>query len=140
MAGSVNKVILVGRLGRDPELRFTPGGLPVCNLTLATSTFSGEGETKEEITEWHRIVAFGRLAEICGQYLSKGRLIYVEGRLQTRKWEDKNGVTRYTTEVIMSNMQILDSKKDEPVIPQEEPPQDVLKEVEKEEEEDDIPF
>ncbi len=153
MAGSVNKVILVGRLGRDPEVRITAGGLQVCNLTIATSTFSqSDSGLKEEVTEWHRVVAFGRLAEICSQFLSKGRLVYVEGRLQTRKWEDRNGFVRYTTEIIMTNMQILDSKKDElssqdvakVSLPPDEPkanePLDQPSHEEEEEEEDDIPF
>ena len=141
MAGSVNKVILIGRLGRDPEMRFTPGGLPVCNMVIATSTYTGEGEGKEEVTEWHRVVAFGKLAEICGQYLSKGRLVYVEGRLQTRRWEDRNGNVRYTTEIIINNMQILDSKKEEPVPPPE--PKEEFEDIKVEEvkeEEDEIPF
>ena len=107
MAG-VNKVILVGRLAQDPEMRYTPDGTAVANFSIATSEEwkdrdSGE---KRERTEWHRIVAWRRLGEICGEYLSKGRQVYVEGRLQTRSWE-KDGVTRYTTEIIATTVQFL---------------------------------
>ncbi len=110
MAG-VNKVILVGRLGRDPEMRYTPDGTAVANFSIATSEEwkdrdSGE---KRERTEWHRIVAWRRLGEICGEYLAKGRQVYVEGRLQTRSWE-KDGVTRYTTEITASTVQFLGGK------------------------------
>lgn len=107
----VNKVILIGRLGADPEVRFTPDGTMVANLRLATNDYrkdkSGE---RIERTEWHRIVTFGKLAEICQSYLSKGKLTYIEGRLQTRTWEDKEGVKRSTTEIVASNMQMLDGK------------------------------
>lgn len=104
----INKVILIGNLGRDPEIRYTTSGQAVANFTLATT----EGRTnkdgeKQEYTEWHRIVAWGRLAEICGEYLSKGKMIYIEGTLRTRSWEDKEGKTRWTTEVIARNMQML---------------------------------
>ena len=107
MAG-VNKVILVGNLGRDPELRYTQGGQAVANFTLATteSWMSKDGQ-KEERTEWHRIVVWGRIAENCAQYLAKGRSVYVEGRLQTREWEDKEGQKRRTTEVSAQNVQFL---------------------------------
>src|SRR3990172_10055992 len=107
MAG-VNKVILVGNLGKDPEIRYTPGGVAVANFTLATSEnwTSKEGK-KETKTEWHRIVAFGRLAEICGEYLNKGKQVYIEGRIQTRQWEDKDGNKRYTTEIVAQTMQFL---------------------------------
>lgn len=107
----VNKVILIGRLGADPEVRYTPDGTMVTNLRLATNEYrkdkSGE---RVDRTEWHRIVTFGKLAEICQSYLAKGRLTYIEGRLQTRTWEDKEGVKRSTTEIIASNMQILEPK------------------------------
>ncbi len=107
----VNKVILIGRLGADPEVRYTPDGTMVTNLRLATNEYrkdkSGE---RVDRTEWHRIVTFGKLAEICQSYLAKGRLTYIEGRLQTRTWEDKEGVKRSTTEIIASNMQILEAK------------------------------
>jgi single-strand DNA-binding protein len=107
----VNKVILIGRLGADPEVRYTPDGTMVANLRLATNEYrkdkSGE---RIDRTEWHRIVTFGKLAEICQSYLSKGKLTYIEGRLQTRSWEDKDGIKRSTTEIVASSMQMLDSK------------------------------
>ncbi|MDR1529360.1 MAG: single-stranded DNA-binding protein [Burkholderiales bacterium] len=106
---SVNKVILIGNLGRDPEMRYTTGGDAVANFSIATTDqwkdkSSGE---KKESTEWHRIVLFGRTAEIAGEYLKKGRPVYIEGRLQTRKWTDKDGNDRYTTEIIGDRMQLL---------------------------------
>ncbi len=104
----VNKVILIGNLGADPELRHTPSGTAVSNLRLATTeVFSNREGEKNKRTEWHRIVAFGRLAEICSQYLKKGRQVYIEGRLQTREWEDQKGDKRYTTEIIATNMVML---------------------------------
>ncbi len=107
MAG-VNKVILVGHLGRDPELRYTQSGQAVANFTLATSeSYSKRDGEREERTEWHRIVAWGRLAEICAEYLSKGRQIYIEGRIQTREWEDREGEKRRTTEIVAREMQML---------------------------------
>ncbi len=107
----VNKVILIGRLGRDPEVRYTPDGAMVTNFTLATDeSYKDKNGEKVQKTEWHRIVAFGKLAEICGNYLVKGKLVFVEGRIQTRSWEDKDGVKRFTTEIIANNMQMLDSK------------------------------
>ena len=110
MAG-INKVILVGRLGRDPEVRYTPDGAAVANFSIATSEEWKDKATgeKKERTEWHRIVAFRRLGEICGEYLSKGKQVYIEGRLQTRSWE-KDGVTKYTTEIIAYDMQFLGGK------------------------------
>ncbi len=110
---SINKVILIGNLGRDPEVRYTPSGAAVCNVTIATSRnwkdrTSGE---KVEETEWHRVVFYDRLAEIAGEYLKKGRSVYVEGRLKTRKWTDKDGVDKYTTEVVADNMQMLGSRE-----------------------------
>ncbi|MCH8029872.1 MAG: single-stranded DNA-binding protein [Candidatus Dadabacteria bacterium] len=107
---SVNKVILVGNLGRDPEIRYSPSGKPVANFTIATTevSTSKEGE-KREFTEWHRIVAWGRLAEICGEYLTKGKSVYIEGRIKTRQWEDKEGNKRWTTEIVANNMQMLGS-------------------------------
>jgi len=112
MARGVNKVILVGNLGKDPEVRYMPSGGAVTNITLATSEQwkdkqSGE---KRENTEWHRIVFFGRLAEIAGEYLKKGSQVYVEGRLQTRKWQGQDGQDRYTTEIIANEMQMLGSR------------------------------
>ncbi len=110
---SVNKVILIGNLGRDPEVRYTPSGGAVCNVTLATtrSWKSKESGEKVEETEWHRIVFYDRLAEIAGEYLKKGRSIYVEGRLKTRKWTDKDGAEKYTTEVIAQEMSMLGSRE-----------------------------
>jgi single-strand DNA-binding protein len=103
----VNKVILIGNLGADPEVRYTQSGAAVANFRLATTeTWKKEGE-KEELTEWHRVVTFGRLAEICGEYLSKGSKVYIEGRIQTRKWEDRDGNPRYTTEIVAREMKML---------------------------------
>ena len=108
---SVNKVILLGNLGRDPELRYTPGGQPVANFSIATSESwnKKDGSGREERTEWHRIVAWGRTAELCAQYLAKGRTVYVEGRLQTREWENKEGQKQRTTEVIANSVQFIGS-------------------------------
>lgn len=109
----VNKVILIGNLGADPDLRHTPSGTAVSNLRLATTeVFSNREGEKNKRTEWHRIVVFGRLAEICNQYLKKGRQVYIEGRLQTREWEDKNGDKRYTTEIVATNMVMLGSRSE----------------------------
>jgi single-strand DNA-binding protein len=107
----VNKVILIGNLGADPDLRHTPSGTAVSNLRLATTeVFSNRDGEKNKRTEWHRVVAFGRLAEICNQYLKKGRQVYIEGRLQTREWDDQKGNKRYTTEIIATNMVMLGSR------------------------------
>ena len=107
MAG-VNKVILVGHLGRDPELRYTQNGQAVANFSLATSeSYAKRDGEREDRTEWHRIVAWGRLAEICAEYLSKGRQVYIEGRIQTREWEDREGEKRRTTEIVAREMQML---------------------------------
>ncbi len=98
--GSVNKAILIGRLGADPEVRYTPSGAAVANFRIATSeSWNDKQGQRQERTEWHRIVAWGKLAELCGEYLAKGRQVYVEGRLQTRAWDDRDGNKRYTTEV-----------------------------------------
>ncbi|MEI7538439.1 MAG: single-stranded DNA-binding protein [Comamonadaceae bacterium] len=109
---SVNKVILVGNLGRDPEVRYLPSGDPVANVTIATSSKykSKTGEMVEE-TEWHRVTFFGKLAEIVGQYLKKGRSVYVEGRIKTRKYTDKDGVEKYATDIIANEMQMLGSRE-----------------------------
>ncbi len=108
---SVNKVILVGNLGRDPEVRYMPNGEAVCNFSIATTeNWKDKSGVKQEKTEWHNIVMYRKLAEIAGEYLKKGRPVYIEGRLQTRKWE-KDGVTRYTTEIIADNMQMLGSRE-----------------------------
>lgn len=111
MAG-INKAIIVGNLGRDPEVRYFQDGTAVANFTIATSRQwkdKNSGEKKEQ-TEWHRIVAFRRLAEICGEYLHKGKQVYIEGRLQTREWEDKDGNRRWTTEIVADTMQMLGPK------------------------------
>jgi single-strand DNA-binding protein len=110
---SINKVILIGNLGRDPEVRYSPNGNAMCNVTIATSRnwkdkTSGD---KVEETEWHRVVFYDRLAEIAGEYLKKGRSVYVEGRLKTRKWQDKEGKDNYTTEIIADNMQMLGGRE-----------------------------
>src|SRR6185312_11118296 len=110
---SVNKVIIIGNLGRDPEVRYTPSGSAVCNVSVATTRNwknKDSGERMEE-TEWHRVVFYDRLAEIAGEYLKKGRSIYVEGRLKTRKWTDKDGVEKYTTEILANEMQMLGSRE-----------------------------
>lgn len=108
---SVNKVILVGNLGRDPEVRYMPSGDPMVNINLATTdTWRDKSGEKQEKTEWHRIVMFGKVAEIAGEYLKKGSQAYFEGRLQTRKWTDKEGQDRYTTEIVADRMQMLGSR------------------------------
>lgn len=105
---SVNKVILVGNLGRDPEVRFMPNGEAVCNFSIATTdSWKDKSGAKQERTEWHNIVMYRKLAEIAGEYLKKGRPVYIEGRLQTRKWQTKEGQDRYTTEIIADQMQML---------------------------------
>lgn len=106
---SVNKVILIGNLGRDPEVRTTPGGQPVAKFSIATSQRwkNKQNGQMEEKTDWHNIVAWGRLAELCRDYLSKGRPVYIEGRLQTRSWDDKDGKKQYTTEVVAETLQFL---------------------------------
>ena len=117
MAAGVNKVILVGHLGRDPEVRYTQDGRPICNFTMATTEQWRDKNTGErrDKTEWHRVVVFGKLAEICGEYLSKGRQVYIEGKLQTRKWQGQDGQDRWTTEVVVDisgTMQMLGSRGD----------------------------
>jgi len=108
---SVNKVILVGRLGADPEIRYTLEGKPVATMRIATNEVINRRGTKETLTEWHRVVAFGRLAEICGEYLKVGTQVYLEGKLRTRKFEDKEGRERYITEVVATNLKILDRRE-----------------------------
>jgi single-strand DNA-binding protein len=113
MARGVNKVILIGNLGGDPEVRYTPGGAAVANVTLATNESWNDREgQRQERTEWHRLVFWSKLAEIVGQYLKKGSKIFVEGRLQTRQWDDQSGQKRYTTEIVVSDMQMLDGRGD----------------------------
>ena len=111
MARGVNKVILIGNLGQDPELRYTGSGTAVCNIRLATNeSYKDQDGQLVEKTEWHSVVAWSRLAEICGEYLKKGSRVYFEGSLQTRSWEDRDGNTRYTTEVKAREMMMLDSR------------------------------
>ena len=111
MAG-VNKAILIGNLGRDPEVRYTSGGMAVANFSIATSESWNDRESgqRQERTEWHRIVVFGKQGENCGKYLSKGSKVYVEGRIQTRKWEDRDGNDRYTTEIVAQTVQFLSGR------------------------------
>jgi single-strand DNA-binding protein len=144
---SLNKVMLIGRLGADPERRSTPGGTAVANFRMATTEqwTSKEGE-RQERTEWHKIVAWEKLGETCGEYLHKGSLVYIEGSLQTRSWEDRDGNKRWTTEIRAWRMQMLD-KKGEPrdAVPAEEPfpteePVEATPTADPEAPEDDIPF
>lgn len=112
MARGINKVILIGNLGADPDVRYTPGGAAVANLNIATTESwkdKNSGE-RQDRTEWHRVVAFGRLGEIAGEYLKKGSKVYIEGKLQTRKWQDKQGQDRYTTEIVANDLQMLDGR------------------------------
>ncbi|MGD8407530.1 MAG: single-stranded DNA-binding protein [Thiohalophilus sp.] len=112
MARGINKVILVGNLGRDPEVRYSPNGAAIANLSVATSESWKDKNTGEQVekTEWHRVVMFRRLAEIAGEYLKKGSKVYIEGKLQTRKWQGQDGQDRYTTEIVANEMQMLDSR------------------------------
>jgi len=146
---SINKVILIGRLGADPEIRYTLDGRPVATFRIATNEVIIRNGEKETLTEWHRIVAFGRLAEICGEYLSKGSQVYIEGKLRTRKFEDRQGNQRYITEVIANTLQILERKTQSDYEPKETPSTSINNTVEEkplEETEDfsldeeDIPF
>jgi single-strand DNA-binding protein len=136
---SLNKAMLIGNLGADPEIRYTPSGAAVANFNMATREqwTSKEGE-KQDKTEWHRIVAWRRLGEICGEYLHKGSLVFIEGRLQTRSWEDRDGNKRYTTEIIALGMQMLDraGKSGEAVSAEERFPTEEPVDVP----DDDIPF
>ena len=111
---SVNKVILIGNLGRDPKVRYSGDGTAICSISIATTSQwkDRKSNEKQEETEWHRVVFYGKLAEIAGEYLTKGRSVYVEGRLRTRKWKSKDGQDRYTTEVIADQMQMLGGNKD----------------------------
>jgi len=149
MARGINKVILVGNLGKDPEIRYTASGLAIANITVATTDSwrdkqSGE---KQEKTEWHRVVFFNRLAEIVGEYLKKGSQVYVEGRLQTRKWQDQSGQDRYTTEIVANEMQMLggrggDTGGQAPQSPgfRDKPTAAQPAKVEEDFQDDDIPF
>ncbi|MBI3398294.1 MAG: single-stranded DNA-binding protein [Deltaproteobacteria bacterium] len=139
MAG-VNKAILVGRLGKNPEIKYTANGTAIANFTIATSeNFKDKEGQKQERTEWHRIVAFGKLAEICGEYLVKGKQIYIEGRIQTRSWDDKNGNKKYMTEIVANTMQML-GKSDDTAKGGTEPPSDVGNAPEPSVIEEDVPF
>ena len=146
MAG-MNKATLIGNLGKDPEIRYTPSGTAVANFSIATSeswTDKESGE-KRERTEWHRIVAWGKLAEICGEYLHKGKQVYVEGRIQTRDWEDNDGVKRYTTEIIINQMLMLGTRSDSDDRPRQQrsqsrSPQDDYERPPQGGYDDDIPF
>ena len=109
--GGVNKAILIGNLGSDPEVKYTPSGVPVANVSLATNeSWTDRSGERQERTEWHRLVFWRKLAEIVGQYLRKGSKVYVEGRIETRSWDDQNGQKRYTTEIVVNDMQMLDSR------------------------------
>ncbi|MBZ9539421.1 single-stranded DNA-binding protein [Modicisalibacter tunisiensis] len=123
MARGVNKVILIGNLGQDPEVRFTPSGTAVANLNVATTDtwMDRQSGQRQERTEWHRVVLFNKLAEIAQQYLKKGGKVYIEGRLQTRKWQDQNGQDRYSTEIVCNDMQMLDSRGGGDFAPQQQP-------------------
>lgn len=113
MAGTVNKVILIGRLGKDPEVKYTQGGTAIARFSLATDEFwKDQNGERQQRTEWHNIVAWDKLADICGQYLTKGKQVYIEGKLQTRSWEDKEGNKRYTTEIRADNMVMLGTRGD----------------------------
>jgi single-strand DNA-binding protein len=143
MARGVNKVILIGNLGRDPEVRYSPNGGAIANITLATSEAWKDKNTGEQVekTEWHRVVFFRRLAEIAGEYLKKGSKVYIEGKLQTRKWQDKDGNDRYTTEVVANEMQMLDSRGGSTSYSQDEPPMSQAQEpMPAGDFDDDIPF
>jgi single-strand DNA-binding protein len=135
----LNKVMLIGRLGRDPEMRYTGSGTPVCNFTLATDeNFKDKSGEWQKRTEWHRIVAWAGLAERCSQLLSKGKLAYVEGRLQTREWDDRDGNKRRTTEIVINRMRVL-TPRGEPGLEMEaapEPPEDTAPDITDE----DVPF
>jgi single-strand DNA-binding protein len=141
--GTINKVMLIGRLGQDPELKYTPAGAAVLTLSLATNTsYRGQDGNPVDQTEWHRVVAWRKLAETIAQYAKKGSQIYVEGRLTTRSWEDKDGNKRYTTEIQANQIQLLGSRSDTAVVPdiQEPPPSDESVPEPDASETDDLPF
>lgn len=123
MSGTLNKVILVGRLGQDPKLAYTQSGQPVCKMRMATNEISTDKDgNRQERAEWHSVVVWGKQAEFCGNYLSKGRLVLVEGRLQTRQWQDQQGQNRYSTEIVAQRVQAMDSKgqrTEEALMPEE---------------------
>ena len=122
----INKAILIGRLGKDPEVRYTPDGQMVTSFGLATDEqWKDKQGEKVQKTEWHKIVVFGKLAEICGNYLVKGKLVYLEGKLQTRSWENKDGVKQYTTEIVANDMKMLGDKQKAEAEPPQPPQEDV---------------
>ncbi len=141
---SINKVILIGNLGADPEVRYTPSGAAVTSFNIATNeSWTNKEGKKEERTEWHKIVAWNKLAELCGEYLSKGRPVYVEGRLQTREWNDKEGIKRYTTEIVAQTIQFLGSpgeRSSKPSAARATGTGPVIEEAAPVEVDDDIPF
>lgn len=148
MARGVNKVILVGNLGQDPEVKYMPSGQAVCNISIATTESWNDKTSGEKVekTEWHRVVFFRRLAEIAGEYLRKGSQVYIEGRLQTRKWQDQSGNDRYTTEIVANDMQMLGSKGGGVASMSSEPPSNLQPEpvsagsTSSDDFDDDIPF
>ncbi|MHB1300997.1 MAG: single-stranded DNA-binding protein [Burkholderiales bacterium] len=147
---SVNKAILIGNLGKDPDVRYSPDGSAITNITLATTeNWKDKSGEKQEKTEWHRVAFFGKLAEIAGEYLKKGSQVYVEGRIQTRKWQDKEGQDRYTTEIVADRMQMLGSRGNsfevsdapsESRAPQQRPSQQAQQKGGFDDMDDDIPF
>ncbi len=140
MSGSINKAILIGNLGADPELKYMPNGDAVVNFRIATTeSYKDKEGSQQKKTEWHRIVAFRRLAEICGEYLKKGKQVYIEGKIQTRNWEDNNGVKRYSTEIIAFSMQMLGRKDEYDDTNVDQPEQD-SKSKSLEGNDDDLPF
>jgi len=141
--GTLNKAILIGRLGKDPEMKYTPSGLAVANFSLATNySFKGEDGNYTDKTDWHNIVVYGKRAEFAGEYLGKGKLIYVEGRIQTRSWEDQNGVKKYMTEIISSDVQLLGGKGEGSAKAEEDKPANTYKEdvAPEPDDSDDLPF
>ena len=142
MARGINKVILIGNLGGDPDARMTPQGTPVTNLSIATDESYKDKNTGQIVpkTEWHRVVVFNRLAEIAKDYLQKGSKVYIEGRLQTRKWQDQNGQDRYSTEIIGNELQMLDSKPEGQSAPQQQGYQQQQQGYQPPPPDDDIPF
>ena len=142
MARGINKVILIGNLGNDPDQKSLPSGNAVTNITVATSESWKDKETgqPQERTEWHRVVFFNRLAEIAGQYLQKGSKVYIEGSLRTRKWQDQSGADRYTTEIVASEMQMLDSKGQQQAPQQQQQQQSAQQQQAPAGNHDDIPF
>jgi single-strand DNA-binding protein len=147
--GTINKAIIIGRLGQDPEMKYTPSGTAVANFSVATNhAVKDQDGNFSDKTEWHRIVAYGRTAEVAGEYLVKGKLVFVEGRIQTRSWEDQNGQKRYMTEIVCSNMQLLGSKNEGDATPADVNDKDEAGESQETEEpskkqaeeEDDLPF